>query len=70
MSEVDGTINMVEACIIFPPTKPKVANQSHTVRDLIKCGEWQRIMASTRRVKGNVCGRYISVEEGPIYLDS
>ena len=38
--EVDGTINMVEACIIWPPVKPKVVNQSHTVRDLFECGEW------------------------------
>ena len=38
-SEVDGAINMAEARIIWPPGKPKVANQSHTVRDLIECGE-------------------------------
>ena len=49
-------VNMVDVRIIWPPVKPKVANQPHTVRDLMEWGEWQRIMVSMLRVKGNVCG--------------
>ena len=49
--------NMAVVHIIWPLVKLKAVNQSHMVRDLLEWGEWKRIMASTRRVKGVVCGQ-------------
>ena len=66
MFEVIGMVNMADFHIIWPLMKPKEANQSHTVRDLMEWWEWQRIMVSTHRVKGNVCGRQNSKEQGSI----
>ena len=70
MSKVDRSLNLVEAYILWHPANPKVANQSLKVRDLLECGERQRIMASTWIIKGDGCNREISAMDVPIYMDS
>ena len=54
--EVDISLNLADAHILWQPANSRVAYQSLKVGDLLKCGERQIIMASTQRIKGHSCG--------------
>ena len=63
-----GLKAMKEGCIHWHAVKLKVVNRSQKMRDWLKRGERQGIMARSGRAKDGGCRRILSAIESPIYV--